>query len=182
LSKFKAEEYYQALSEQLEWQQHEIRLFGKTHLQPRLISWQGEMEYCYSGTHLPPQKYHPLVLALKKEVESFLKENINGVLINYYRNGADSMGWHSDNEKSLGQNPLVVSLSLGTTRKFKMRYKSDRSLSTELELHSGDLLVLDRGSQSLIEHAVPKQIRIVEGRINLTFRHLLPSLNPTKTN
>ena len=111
--------------------------------------------------------------------DSELNKEFNGVLLNYYRKGTDSMGWHSDNESSLGLKPLVASISLGETRRFCLRSKKNKQFKTNIDLKSGDLLVLHSGNQEVFEHSVPKQIKLNQPRINLTFRQIVPSLEHT---
>jgi alkylated DNA repair dioxygenase AlkB len=161
---------------ELEWEQREITLFGRRMLQPRLIAWYGDRgaRYRYSGLTLSPRAWHPLLQALKARVEDCVGSPFNSVLANAYRDGQDSMGWHSDDEKELGADPVIASLSLGAPRRFLIRAKnrptSRGSGSSALLLEHGSLLVMEAGCQQRYQHSLPRTRRAVGLRINLTFR------------
>lgn len=158
---------------QLAWQQYQISLFGRSVAQPRLSAWYGapEARYRYSGLRLEPLSWHPLLLDLKNRLEDHLQQAFNSVLANAYRDGRDSMGWHSDDERELGLRPLVASISLGAERRFLVRKKGN-SRSGGLWLEDGSLLVMKRGCQEVYQHSVPKTRQAVGLRINLTFRQI----------
>jgi len=161
------------------WQQEQITLFGKTHDIPRLTAWYGDegAEYEYSGVRCKPEPWTTELTHIKNQIEEFLPtEWFNSVLLNLYRNGLDKMGWHADNEKSLGQNPTIASVSLGATRKFDLKHRTDKSQRLRLELTSGSLLVMSGDLQHHFLHQVPMQKRIVESRINLTYRTVFKQL------
>lgn len=164
---------------ELEWSQYELKLFGRRVAQPRLTAWYGDPEarYRYSGLQLDPLPWHPELASLRTRLQTFLGEALNSVLANAYRDGNDSMGWHSDNEKELGELPLVVSLSLGAERRFLVRHRDQRR-SSGLKLESGSLLIMERGCQRIYQHALPKTRSINDLRINLTFRNILNQLTP----
>ena len=169
-----ANNLFQSLQQQLNWQQAEIRMFGRMVRIPRLQCFQGEpgISYRYSGLTLKTEPWHPLIHALKQRVESVAEHTFNTVLINYYRDGKDSMGWHSDDEPELGSNPVIASLNLGQARRFLLRHRFDKAIpQRELLLNSGSLLIMAGQLQHYWHHSVPKTNRPLEGRINLTFRH-----------
>ena len=157
-----------------EWQQQKISLFGRRLAQPRLSCWQGDPGICYSysGLKLQAIGWHPELSRLRRELQQELGTGFNSVLLNAYRNERDSMGWHSDDEKELGEFPLIASISLGATRRFLWRPKSGNR-TFELPLEHGSLLVMQGKSQSAYQHSLPKVTRPVGLRINLTFRNIL---------
>jgi alkylated DNA repair dioxygenase AlkB len=163
---------------ELEWSQRTITLFGRRVMQPRLIAWYGDPEavYRYSGLKLEPLLWHPLLLELKARIENLTGGRFNSVLANAYRNGRDSMGWHSDDENELGLRPLIASLTLGAPRRFLLRLKSRpkgvRSATTALSLEHGSLLLMKGDSQQCYQHALPRTRRPVGLRINLTYRQV----------
>ena len=167
--------YYNRLVDEVVWTQRAIKFFGKEMLQPRLLAWQGTESYTYSGTTLSPLAFSPGVLELKERVSQFTEQQFNSVLINYYRKGNDSMGLHSDDEKELGSEPFIASLSLGHTR--NMIFKSKNCGATErLLLTGGSLLIMSGKFQKNWKHAIPKTKKEIGGRINLTFRNILSYL------
>jgi Alkylated DNA repair protein len=172
LSPDEADRWYQCLLQRVAWQQLPIRMFGQVHLQPRLICWYGEASYTYSHLTLPVTAWPDWFLPLKQKVEQAVGARFNGVLLNYYRNGQDSMGWHSDDEPELGENPLIASLSLGATRRFSLKHKHE-PLKQTVQLTNGSLLVMGGRMQHHWLHALPKMARVHDGRINLTFRQIL---------
>lgn len=157
---------------ELEWEQEDITIFGRTVRQPRLISWYGDpgARYAYSGLVLEPRSWHPALLKLKRQIESFTRHRFNSVLANAYRDGSDSMGWHSDDEKELGPKPFIASLSLGEERRFLLRQKGRKS--SGLLLEHGSLLLMKGDCQQRFQHALPKTRRKIGLRINLTFREI----------
>lgn len=157
----------------LDWQQHRLKLFGRECLTPRLCAWHGDPDarYGYSGQTLEPLPWNEPLAALRRRLETALDCAFNSVLANLYRDGADSMGWHSDDEASLGPQPTIASLSLGATRRFVLRHRYRRELQTRsLTLEHGALLVMAGDTQRHWHHAVPKTRQPVGPRINLTFR------------
>lgn len=161
---------------ELNWSQREITLFGRRLMQPRLVAWYGDAGalYRYSGLELSPLPWHPLLRDLKVRLERAGRYHFNAVLANAYRDGRDSMGWHCDNEKELGEEPLIASLSLGATRRFLLRprrRKGDSPGGTiALPLAHGSLLLMRGLSQQRFQHALPRTRRPVGLRINLTYR------------
>lgn len=158
-----------------DWQQHRLRLFGRECLTPRLCAWYGDADarYGYSGQTLEPLPWPDPLAALRVRLESALGIAFNSVLANLYRDGADSMGWHSDDEASLGPQPVIASLSLGATRRFVLRHRSRRDLKTlDLALQHGSVLIMAADTQRHWRHAVPKTRQPVMPRINLSFRRV----------
>lgn len=161
------------LQKEVNWEERTIKIFGKTYLQPRLIAWQGEEAYKYSNGILSKAPFSKTVHLLKGSVEELANMKFNGVLLNMYRNGSDSMGWHSDNEKELGEAPLIAALSLGATRNLKVRNRLTKKSVIDIPLEHNSLLIMKSGFQELYEHSIPKSTKISTNRINLTFRKLI---------
>lgn len=165
---------------ELAWDQREITLFGRRVLQPRLIAWYGDRNaaYAYSGLQLEPRPWHPLLRALRDRVEEVAGCRFNSVLANAYRDGNDSMGWHSDDEAELGARPRIASLSLGAERTFLLRrspaLRKPGEKSRKLLLAPGSLLVMRGDSQKNFQHSVPKTRSETGLRINLTYRLVRP--------
>ena len=148
-----------ALEAELAWEQREIELFGKRVLQPRLIAWAGELPYRYSGQTLEPRPSSPALSRLFDEVRERARLAFNHALVNRYRDGNDSMGFHADAEPELGENPVVASLSFGATRRFVIAHKRDRADRRELELCHGSLLVMGGTMQHHYRHGLPRTAR-----------------------
>lgn len=161
------------LDEMVAWKQETIVMYGKPMPVPRLSAWYGEVEnvYTYSGISMTPLAWTPLLREIKSAIEDETNLGFNCVLINLYRNGRDSVAWHSDDEPELGENPVIASLSLGQTRKFQLRNKLRHDLKEEIELTHGSLLVMSGSTQECWQHQVPKTSRGIGPRINLTFRN-----------
>lgn len=165
----------QRLLSEIEWKQDKIKIFGRECLQPRLTAWYGDpgINYTYSGLTMCALPWTESLLTIKKRIEAETGFTFNSVLLNLYRNGEDSMGWHSDDEKELGPNPVIASVSFGAERTFKFRHKRAISLLTEIELSHGSLLLMKDETQHFWQHSLPKRKRVTEARINLTFRSIL---------
>lgn len=165
---------YNKLLEEIHWQHKQIKMFGKMVLEPRLTSWMGDSgaTYTYSGVKQEPLPWIPLMDELKRNVETITGKMFNSALLNYYRDGKDSMGWHRDNEKELGLEPTIASLSFGAQRVFKVRTYSEKNNEINLLPTSGSLLVMGGRMQQHWEHALPKQLKCSSGRINITFRFI----------
>lgn len=164
------------LCSEVGWRQDEISMFGKTNLVPRLTAWHGDPDttYTYSNIKLDPLPWSNELTAVRAEVEQLCAAEFNSVLLNRYRDGADSMGWHSDDEPELGDQPLIASLSLGASRRFRFRRKDNHRTTINLDLGDGDLLVMSGETQSFWAHQIPKTAAVVGERINLTFRRIQP--------
>jgi alkylated DNA repair dioxygenase AlkB len=167
------------LLEKVQWVQNTIHFYGKESPVPRLESWYGNpgKSYAYSGIRMDPNPWIDELLEIKKAIEPIAGTRFNSVLINYYRDGRDRVAWHSDDEKELGQNPVIGSVSLGAERRFKLRHKNYRKNGhqTEIMLVHGSLLVMKGPTQHFWKHEVPRTARSVGKRINLTFRVIDPS-------
>ena len=172
----KADAYFQLLLHNIQWKQEEIVVFGKKHFEPRLTAWYANQgtHYAYSNKILQPKDWSVELIELKTKIEKILPgKSFNSVLLNLYRDGNDKMGWHSDNEKELGQNPCIASLSFGATRYFDLKHKQDKTKRFRFELSSGMLLVMSGSLQDYWLHQVPQQKKVKEPRINLTFREVV---------
>jgi alkylated DNA repair dioxygenase AlkB len=153
------------------WRAETITVYGKRHLQPRLTAWYGEAAYSYSGLTLQPLPMTPLLASLRAAVEAATARRYNSVLLNYYRDGADSMGMHSDDEAELGPNPMIASLSFGAARRFILRHKRS-GRTVKLDLGDGSLLLMGGELQHHWLHGINKTARVVGPRVNLTFRYI----------
>ena len=167
--------YMSALQQQIEWKQEGMRMFGKYVDFPRLTAWYADegKYYSYSGLVNKPLPWLPCLMELKAIAERLSDHSFNSVLLNYYRTGNDSMGWHSDDEPELGMLPIIASLNFGAVRKIQFRHKSNTDVKVEVILPSGSLLLMKGSIQRHWQHQVPKQKKIHEPRINLTFRQIL---------
>ncbi|WP_228894223.1 alpha-ketoglutarate-dependent dioxygenase AlkB family protein [Pseudoduganella aquatica] len=154
------------------WRAEAITLWGKQMLQPRLSAWYGDARYSYSGMTLEPQPFTPLQLEIKQAVEQASGQRFNSVLLNYYRDGQDSMGFHSDDEKELGRNPVIASVSFGDPRTFILKHKR-LPKTVKLALGDGSLLVMAGALQHHWRHGINKEKTACGPRVNLTFRQIL---------
>lgn len=166
-----------ALLGEVPWDVHRIRMFGREAASPRLSCWIGDADaaYRYSGTRFLPHPWLPALLPLRERLQGELERPFNSVLANRYRDGRDAMGWHSDDEPELGARPLIASLSLGATRRFLLKHRRAPDARLAVELEPGSLLLMAGDTQRHWKHALPRTTRPVGERINLTFRHVLPS-------
>ncbi len=162
---------YQHLVDSLPWQHQQIKIFGKVMNCPRLEAFFATdgKSYGYSGNQLITNAFTPELFAIKERVEKIANTEFNAVLVNYYRDGNDSNGWHADNEKELGKNPIIASLSLGATRRFDLKHTS-LGIKQQFQLSAGSLLIMAGETQHFWKHQLAKSTKVVNGRINLTFR------------
>lgn len=151
------------------WRAESITLWGRQFLQPRLTAWQGEADYTYSGLTMRAQPYSPTVALIKDAVEQVSGRRFNSVLLNYYRDGSDSMGMHSDDEAELGPEPAIASVSFGATRTFILRHKQTKQ-TVKLALPDASLLLMSGKTQTNWSHGINKTARPTGPRVNLTFR------------
>jgi alkylated DNA repair dioxygenase AlkB len=160
------------LKEKTPWQQDNITVFGKTHAQPRLTALYGNegKPYSYSNLKMQPHHWTLLLQKIKSHVENFSNNSFTTVLLNYYRNGSDSNGWHADNEKELGTNPVIASVSFGAERIFQLKHNTDKTLKRNILLEHGSLLLMKGTTQHFWKHQIPKTAKPIGPRINLTFR------------
>ncbi len=171
-SKEEADVFFEKLHNETPWRQDDIVIFGKKIAQPRLTALYGNLgkPYSYSGITMHPIAWNPLVWLLKEEVETIAQHSFTSVLLNLYRNEKDSNGWHADNEKELGRNPTIASLSLGETRKFQIKHTTNKNIKCDILLEHGSLLLMKEGAQVHYKHQLPKATQPKNVRINLTFR------------
>jgi len=170
---------YDTLLNELPWQSDIVTLFGKTHITTRQIVWMGKenANYQYSGHVRQTVPWSDAVFHVKQKIEQALAEigiivDFNTCLLNYYPTGADGMGYHADDEKELGHQPVIASLSLGATRKFVFKHKKNQD-KVELHLESGQLVVMHGDTQRFWKHTITKTKQVAMGRISLTFRRIL---------
>jgi len=166
-----ADHYYNTFLHHAHWKQHEITVYHKTHLTPRLTAWYGDHDFSFSNHTLHPNPWLPELLQIKEKVEKTYNARFNSVLLNLYRSGQDGVGWHRDNEKEFGPNPIIASVSFGETRPFRLRHKFRKDLPPlEIPLTHGSFLLMAGPTQHYWEHAIPKTAKPIQPRINLTFR------------
>ncbi len=168
-----ADRLFAKLQKEIAWEQHAVTLYGRTTPTPRLTAWMGDSAYRYSGIVNEPSPWPDLLAELRERLRGEFGVEFNSCLANFYRDGADSMGYHSDNEPELGPRPTIASVSLGDRRRFVLRHRASRK-RWSWDLGEGDLLVMRAESQSDYAHAIPKTSRAVGPRINLTFRCFQP--------
>lgn len=168
----RANAFFEQLKNEIPWQQDNITVFGKTHPQPRLTALFGNegKPYSYSNIVMQPNAWNPLLLFIKNTIEEICFENFTTVLLNQYRDGKDSNGWHADNEKELGRNPVLASVSLGAERYFHLQHNTIKEHKLKIKLEHGSLLIMKGPTQHFWKHQIPKTAKHIEPRINLTFR------------
>jgi alkylated DNA repair dioxygenase AlkB len=164
------------LQAELVWQEEAIFIYGRWVKVPRLMCWHGDKDawYRYSGVNHRPLPWTPVLQAIRERVEKQCQCSFNSVLANLYRNGNDSMGCHADDEKELGLNPVIASLSIGDERLFRLHHKKSKE-KLDIVLGHGDMLVMAGTLQHHWLHAVPKTKKLKNTRINLTFRDIKAS-------
>ncbi|MGB5404980.1 alpha-ketoglutarate-dependent dioxygenase AlkB family protein [Robiginitalea sp.] len=174
LSSEAADGLFKHLLTQVTWKEDSIRIFGKTYPQPRLTALYGDRgkSYAYSGIQMHPTPFTPELLDLKLRIEDLSGERFTSCLLNLYRDGKDSNGWHADNEKELGNHPFIASISLGASRAFHLKHRADKSLRFRMQLGHGSLLLMGGAMQEFWLHQIPKTRKTVGKRINLTFRKI----------
>ena len=167
--------WFAALMAEVRWEQHWLTLFGRRIAAPRLSAWYAEpgCGYRYSGLSLVAQPFTPVLEQIRARTEALSGHGFNSVLLNLYRDGADGMSWHSDDEPELGPAPLIASVSLGATRRLLLRRRDARDARFGLDLGDGSLLLMEPPLQRYWQHSVPKTRRAVGPRINLTWRRIL---------
>ena len=162
----------QRLIAETDWRADFITVWGKRHLQPRLTAWHGTARYRYSGMTLEPLPFTPLQLEIRQAVERASGRQFNSVLLNYYRDQNDSMGFHSDDESELGQNPAIASVSFGAPRTFILKHKR-LPKTLKLSLGNGSLLLMAGTTQANWQHGINKERKSCAARVNLTFRNIV---------
>jgi alkylated DNA repair dioxygenase AlkB len=168
----RSNEIFKKLQTEVPWQQDKITVYGKTHAQPRLTALYGNegKPYGYSNIVMHPHPWSPLIMFIKNAVEEICQENFTTVLLNKYRTGKDSNGWHADNEKELGRNPTIASISFGAERVFQLKHNTIANQKQNLVLQHGSLLIMKGTTQHFWKHQIPKTNKEIAERINLTFR------------
>lgn len=169
----KADELFNLFYQSIYWQQGEIRLFGKKFLTPRLEAFytEGNKSYGYSGQRLKTYPFTKELKQIKEFIELKFSIQLNSVLINLYRDGNDSNGWHADDEPELGKNPIIASLSLGASRRFDLKHSTTKE-KFSIELEPGSILIMGGELQHHWKHQVAKTKKVNSPRINLTFRYV----------
>lgn len=167
-----ANTYFELLKSSVSWRQDEIRVYGKFYPQPRLTALYGtnNRSYSYSGITMQPLPFNETILDLKIKLSEVTPVNFTTCLLNFYRDGKDSNGWHSDDEKELGQNPVIASVSLGQERYFHLKHKKLKDLKYKILLEHGSLLLMRGSTQHFWQHQIAKTTKPIGERINLTFR------------
>ena len=165
------------LCAEAEFSRHVVRMFGREIPAPRLSAWHGERgcSYRYSGVRYEPLPLGPVMQSLRARIEALCSQPFNCVLLNLYRDGTDSMGWHSDDEPELGPDPFIASVSLGAPRRFLLRSRSEPRRHHECVLGDGSLLLMEPPLQAAWQHALPKAKAVAGPRLNLTWR-FIPSV------
>lgn len=169
--KAKADQYLKAFSENIQWKQESMNLYGREIMFPRLTAWYGDSDkpYSFSGIKLDPNPWSQELLEVKSDIEPLSEVEFNSVLLNKYRDGNDSISWHTDAEKELGQNPIIASVNFGAERTFQLRNIVSRE-RIDITLKHGSLLIMKGELQHFWQHQVPKTKKVLTERINLTFR------------
>ena len=168
----RSDELFRKLKSEIPWQQDTITVYGKTHPQPRLTALFGNegKPYSYSNIVMQPHLWNPLLVFIKNEIEEICQENFTTVLLNFYRDGKDSNGWHADNEKELGTNPVIASVSFGAERSFHLKHNTIPEQKLKITLEHGSLLMMKGTTQHFWKHQISKTAKPIGERINLTFR------------
>jgi alkylated DNA repair dioxygenase AlkB len=176
LQSIEADILFHQLMNKTPWRQDPITVFGKSYPQPRLTALYGNqnLSYGYSGIRMQPLPWTETLLEIKTKIENLTPVKFTTVLLNLYRDGQDSNGWHADNEKELGMNPYIASLSLGQSRDFHLKHNTKKEERIKIELHHGSLLLMGGTTQHFWKHQIAKTAKPIGPRINLTFRVVHP--------
>ncbi|MEJ1223933.1 alpha-ketoglutarate-dependent dioxygenase AlkB family protein [Sediminicola sp. 1XM1-17] len=171
----KADAYFEIFKNTIPWQQDDIKIFGKTHPQPRLTALFGNngRPYSYSNITMKPHLFTQELLQIKEKIERIANTDFTTCLLNLYRDGKDSNGWHADNEKELGTNPVIASITLGQERYFHLKHRRQKELKHKLLLQHGSLLLMQGTTQHHWLHQIPKTAKPISERINLTYRVII---------
>ena len=168
--------YMKHLTNDIKWKREKIRMWGKEIVTKKRIAWYADegKSYTYSGSTFYPVQWNEVLLEIKKRVEQHIRFQFNSVLLNEYKSGEVGMGWHSDDEKELGIDPIIASLSFGANRDFIFKHKTDKSFEKiKIHLKSGSLLIMSGSTQHYWKHSLPKRLKVRDPRVNLTFRKIL---------
>jgi len=173
-SREKSLNFLPQLLDTIKWKQNTIKMYGKENPVPRLEAWYGDpgKSYAYSGIRMEPSTWTDELNEIKRSIEAEVAISFNSVLINYYRDGQDRVAWHSDDEKELGKNPVIGSVSFGAERTFKLRHKQykENNLKQSIVLKNGSFLLMKGATQHHWMHEIPRTAKPIGPRINLTFR------------
>ena len=173
----KSEQLLEIFSDELQWEQPKVKIFGKEYPTPRLVAWYGKkgIRYKYSGHTHEAIEWTKELKEIQVSLEN-LGENIefNSVLVNLYRNGNDKMGWHADNEKELGKHPIIASVNIGATRRMDFKHRKEKNEKHSIYLGDGDLLLMIGDTQENYLHQIPVEKKTMSSRINMTFRLIKP--------
>lgn len=166
-----SERLFSELHTCVNWKQESIKIYGKPVPIPRLTAWYGDSgkKYTYSKIEMTPEPWNEVLLEIKSRIEPLAQVQFNSVLLNLYRDGKDSVAWHSDDEPELGKDPVIGSVSFGETRRFMLKHKT-KQLKDEVKLTSGSFLLMKGTTQHFWLHQIPKLQKSISSRINLTFR------------
>ena len=168
--------YMKHLTNDIKWKREKIRMWGRQIVTKKRIAWYADegKSYTYSGSTFYPVQWDEVLLEIKKQVEQHIRFQFNSVLLNEYKSGEVGMGWHSDDEKELGIDPIIASLSFGANRDFIFKHKTDKSFEKiKIHLKSGSLLIMSGSTQHYWKHSLPKRLKVRDPRVNLTFRKIL---------
>ena len=168
--------YMEKLFTKVEWRREKIIMWSKEIVTKRRIAWYADKgkSYTYSGSTFHPSIWNQDLLTIKNRVESLSNVSFNSVLLNEYTNGEVGMGWHSDDEKELGKNPVIASVSFGANRDFLFKHKYDKNHDKiKVHLKTGSLLLMLGSTQHYWKHSIPKRLKVKDPRINLTFRNII---------
>lgn len=169
---FDKEELTKVKFKNINWHHDKLNMYGKEVFLPRYSAWYGNSDkpYTYSGLTLQPNTWNKGLIFIKDQIDKIAGIEFNSVLMNWYRDGEDYINWHTDAEKELGQNPVIGSVNFGATRRFIIRRSEDNSIKLEFSLKHGTLLIMKGELQHFWQHSVPKEKKVKQTRINLTFR------------
>lgn len=171
-----ADKYLELLLKNILWQNDELVIFGNRIVTKRKVAWYGDSDYLYNYSNSTKQalQWTKELIRLKQLVEKLTEVNFNSCLLNLYHNGNEGIGWHSDDEKILGEINIIASLSFGAERKFLFKHKQTKQI-VSLVLEHGSLLIMKDSTQLNWLHSLPKSKKINKPRINLTFRTIMSS-------
>ena len=174
-NKIEASNYFIEILNTTTWKQDKIKVYGKTYMQPRLTALYANnaLPYSYSGIKMHPEKMTHILSEIQNRIYKVSNDIFTTVLINQYRNGNDSNGWHADNEKELGKNPIIASVSFGSDRFFHLKHREQKELRFKILLKSGSLFFMEGETQTHWLHQIAKTSQPVGTRINLTFRKII---------
>jgi len=175
-SQTESNNFFEKLKNNIAWRQDKMKIYGNEINLPRLTAWYGENDknYSFSGITLNPEFWTVELIQIKQRIEKIVNANFNSVLLNLYRDGKDSISWHTDAEKELGKNPIIASVTFGETRQFQLKHRNNKDIKTvSLPLKNGSVLIMQGSTQHFWLHQIPKTDKQLKPRINLTFRIII---------